>query len=318
MYITFVLSGNTAPGLLQYWKGIHSPDYYGGFNAALDFSEDADSNMSLILPTLKKSLVSATLFISHLDFEGGQTDLLPYHPNFKTEFKSPNMYTEAYDKFALSTIPWAPLQSAYNCQGCDIFIKLYDFNSTSDRELNGLASVLPTVISLGLMGYPFIVPGAIGGSKYLTSPSKDLYIRWMQLTAFFPVMHFSIPPHAYTSDIASQAKELFQLHKSLVVPEIEKILDDANGKLVPIVRPLWWYDDMDDKCIQSTDQFMVGTTILVAPILSEGGQQRDVYLPKGSWIDGNNQRVYQGPQTIYNYLAMDGTKLIIPYFLLQD
>jgi alpha-D-xyloside xylohydrolase len=44
---------------------------------------------------------------------------------------------------------------------------------------------------------------------------------------------------------------------------------------------------------------MFGAEILVAPILSEGGREREVYLPAGAeWIDAWNKTVHPGGQRI--------------------
>lgn len=45
------------------------------------------------------------------------------------------------------------------------------------------------------------------------------------------------------------------------------------------------------------DEFMLGD-LLVAPIVHEGQSQREVYLPKGNWIDLWSQKVYEGPEWI--------------------
>ena len=41
------------------------------------------------------------------------------------------------------------------------------------------------------------------------------------------------------------------------------------------------------------DEYMFGSQILVAPLL-ESGNSRDVYLPKGKWIDYQTGKVYEG------------------------
>lgn len=41
-------------------------------------------------------------------------------------------------------------------------------------------------------------------------PDRELYIRWLELSAFMPAMQFSIPPWAYDDEV-SQEKQL--MHK---------------------------------------------------------------------------------------------------------
>jgi alpha-glucosidase (family GH31 glycosyl hydrolase) len=58
----------------------------------------------------------------------------------------------------------------------------------------------------------------------------------------------------------------------------------------------------------------LGETILVAPIIEEGATSRDVVLPSGSWKDGNDGTVYEGPQTLKDYSAPID---VLPYFIKQ-
>lgn len=60
-------------------------------------------------------------------------------------------------------------------------------------------------------------------------------------------------------------------------------------------------------------EYLLGENILVAPIVDEGKVTRDVYLPKGRWRDGNDEKkIYKGLQWIQNYEApLD----VLPYFI---
>jgi len=52
----------------------------------------------------------------------------------------------------------------------------------------------------------------------------------------------------------------------------------------------------------------------VAPVIEEGKTERDVYLPAGTWKDGNSDQVYTGKQWIRNYAA---PLSVLPYFIRQ-
>lgn len=60
-------------------------------------------------------------------------------------------------------------------------------------------------------------------------------------------------------------------------------------------------------------EYLLGENILVAPIVDEGKVTRDVYLPKGRWRDGNDEKkIYKGLQWLRNYEApLD----VLPYFI---
>lgn len=59
-------------------------------------------------------------------------------------------------------------------------------------------------------------------------------------------------------------------------------------------------------------EYLLGENILVAPVIVENATSRDVYLPRGTWVDGNNGTTYVGPITLTNYPAPIE---VLPYFI---
>lgn len=59
-------------------------------------------------------------------------------------------------------------------------------------------------------------------------------------------------------------------------------------------------------------EFLLGDDIIAAPIVVENKVERDIYLPKGQWQDGNSNKVYKGPIWIMGYQAPLDT---LPYFI---
>jgi len=55
---------------------------------------------------------------------------------------------------------------------------------------------------------------------------------------------------------------------------------------------------------------MLGDDILVAPVVFEGAEERDVYLPAGTW-EAPDGTAYQGPTWLRNYPAPLN---VLPYF----
>ena len=46
-------------------------------------------------------------------------------------------------------------------------------------------------------GYSFVLPDMIGGNGYKGAPSRELYIRWLQVNVFMPAMQISYVPWMY-------------------------------------------------------------------------------------------------------------------------
>ena len=71
----------------------------------------------------------------------------------------------------------------------------------------------------------------------------------------------------------------------------------------PIIRALWWLDPDDSECLESDSQFLVGDSLLVAPVLEPGVRSRDIYLPQGNWEDVMNGVTIKGRRWLRNYKA---------------
>lgn len=55
----------------------------------------------------------------------------------------------------------------------------------------------------------------------------------------------------------------------------------------------------------------MGENILVAPVLQEGKMSRDIYLPRGEWVDQNGVS-HTGPIWLKDYPA---DLSVLPYFI---
>ena len=63
------------------------------------------------------------------------------------------------------------------------------------------------------------------------------------------------------------------------------------------MRPLVMEFPDDGKAVGLVDEWLMGTGLLAAPLLNEGGA-RGVYLPNDRWFEFGSTRTAQGPQTV--------------------
>lgn len=65
----------------------------------------------------------------------------------------------------------------------------------------------------------------------------------------------------------------------------------------PIIRPLWWIEQSEDS-LKIDSQFLIGDSILVAPVLDKDVRSRDVYLPGATdiWKNHATQETLKGGQ----------------------
>ena len=298
-----VVAGGEVAGLVKFNVGPRYSNFEQIYTSAIDFTRVTSPFDGLAF----------RLGVQHVTYAGAQVDLLPYKPHFSESYSSPNRY--ARDYLAAVEADWSNVMTSYRGQGARVFVQMYDSNSTTNRSSNGLESVLPNAFALGIMGYPYFVTSPICGAQYVSNTcTRNLFARWLQLVTFFPIMHLGILPSDVSSDLVSLTNRYVDLHRSQVVPEFERIQMNASAYLHPLVRPLWWHDPRDERCLTITDEFMVGDVYLVAPVLDDVSTQRDVYLPAGTWCDMNRPGTQLvGPRTITNYAAPYD---VIPYFKL--
>ncbi len=139
---------------------------------------------------------------------------------------------------------------------------------------------------------------------YGSLPPRELYVRWCFANALLPAMQFSIAPWQYdeaASEACRRALELRTAH----LPQLEALAHTAARTGEPIVRPLWWHNPDDPTCQWIADEFLLGNTTLVAPVLDAGAHSRPIYLPAGRWL-ARSQHVYSGPRWLVDHrVALD-------------
>ena len=204
-------------------------------------------------------------------------------------------YCDAYAAWAVAHGAYE-LRAASFAQHLGPVVRMMDKDSTWDAG-NGLASLVPTALALSVAGYPFVLADMIGGNAYGdTFPSAELFVRWVQLTAFLPLMQFSLVPwdERLAPDVPEITRRYVDVHQALV-PRILALVDEALTTGDPIVRPLFWRWPDHAEAFEIADEFLLGDDLLVAPVLQPGATTRDVWLPPGRWEDRVNGGVYEGP-----------------------
>src|SRR5690606_29636451 len=74
---------------------------------------------------------------------------------------------------------------------------------------------------------------------------------------------------------------------------------------MPIMRPLILEYPNDHHVYNLCDQFLVGSSLLVAPILRPSTETSVVYLPEGEWIDYWTGEQHAGGKYILAYAPLD-------------
>ena len=151
---------------------------------------------------------------------------------------------------------------------------------------DGLASVIPAALSLGMSGYG-LHHFDTGGytSLFGITRTEELLLRYAEFAAFTPMMrtHEGNRPgdnwQYYSSD---RTLREFARHSKIfhLLSNYTKVLVKENNELgIPVQRPLFMHYEADSKCYSIKYQYLYGTDLLVAPVYTEGVESWQVYLP---------------------------------------
>ena len=164
-----------------------------------------------------------------------------------------------------------------------------------------LRKLVPGMINLGLMGYPFSCPDMIGGGEFLSfenlpAVDQELVVRAAQVHALMPMMQFSVAPwRVLTPEHLAIVRRMATLHADHGA-DIVALAHDSARTGEPILRSLEYsYPNQGFGTV--VDEFLLGPDILVAPVVEQGARQRRLLVPPGRW-KGDDGVVVTGPSSI--------------------
>lgn len=275
----------SVPGLLHWWNGI---------GAAVDTTNP----LAAFWYRSRLETFIHDYNIDGLKFDAGELTYLPMGYHLHTlQDNSPDFYSMKYGEIAAGFGKLIEVRVGHRTQNLPIFVRILDRSSRWD-ENNGLRSVIPTTLTFGILGYPFVLPDMIGGNGFqlvvtengnssmpVGKPESELFIRWVQANAFLPAVQFSFAPWDIDNQTVNITRKVLQLRASMA-DYIVACAKEATQSGSPIIRPLWWVAPEDPIAQEIYTEFLLGDKYLVAPVLTpmDGSNGKHlVYLPKGIW-----------------------------------
>jgi len=168
---------------------------------------------------------------------------------------------------------------------------------------DGLASVIPAALSLAVCGHG-LHHSDIGGytTLYGMKRTKELFQRWAEFATFTPVMrtHEGNRPKdnwQFDSDQETLAHlaRMTQVFVALKEYRIQAVKTNAQEG-IPVMRPMFFSFEDDEPSWAIQDQYLFGSELLVAPVVTEGAITRRVHLPAllggQNWVHFWTQEVY--------------------------
>lgn len=154
--------------------------------------------------------------------------------------------------------------------------------------------------NLGMSGFSF-VGNDVGG--FGLDSTNELFIRWMQLGAFLPIFRNHSNAHTRRQEpwsFGSNTQEIVKKAIALryeILPYIYHLFYESSQTGLPIFRPMVMEFQDDRNVLNMVGQFMLGESLLVAPVVQEGEREKTVYLPKGNWYLYHTNKKFSGGKT---------------------
>ena len=293
----FLMEGRK-PAAVRWWNG---------FSALLDFTHP---NARAWFKEQLDGLVN-DFGVDGFKFDGGELEFYSQGYGAHDKTASSGDQVMAYAKYCLD-YPVCEYRNAWRFQGQPVVERLHD----KGHDWKELRKLVPDMIVGGLLGHPFMCPDMIGGGSWTAflpgAPfDPELFVRSAQVHALCPMMQFSASPWRVLD------KEHQQIVRNTVATR-QKFADRfvelarASGHTgEPMLRNLE-YNYPGQGYAAVGDQFMMGTGLLVAPVVEKGQTERKVVIPPGTWIADDGEKVV-GPKTITVKTPLSR----LPYFTLK-
>lgn len=223
-YLVKSLKGKNVEGEFKYLPGLTL--WWQGFEAGLIDFHSADA-AAWWYDRLFDLLCSTG--IDSFKFDAGEGNFLPkrYQRGNYNYAVSPNVYTFNYMHSASDFGNLVEVRTGAGTQWLPIFVRMLDKYSQWGY-LNGLKSLIPTLLQMSMVGYPFVLPDMVGGNGYVIPPGRELYIRWMQANVFMPAIQLSYTPWKYDEDVVIHFRDLIALHEEYA-PYIIELAKEATN-----------------------------------------------------------------------------------------
>lgn len=179
---------------------------------------------------------------------------------------------------------------------------VFPWSTDVSRSWGGLQPQVTIMLNSGLSGLGYMSHDVGGFAIDEAAPyDPELYVRWLQLGTFSPVLRTHAQRTAEPYNYPDQADIILPLIRERYrwIPYNYTLAWENASQGLPLVRPLNFYTPSDTRLDNISDEYLWGRDILVAPIMKQGAVEREIIFPEGLWVDYNHpSRLYHGGDTI--------------------
>ena len=155
------------------------------------------------------------------------------------------------------------------------------------------------------------------GGHCMGKKDDELYLRWVQLGIFSPVMRLHSTnnefagkePWNYSGHVERIAKDALRLRHKLL-PYIYTMNYRTYTECRAICEPMYYAYPEDENAYNCRNEFFFGTELIVAPITEHTSLKTNlagvkVWIPEGRYTDIFTGRIYKGNQFVEMYRDLE-------------
>lgn len=243
---------------------------------------------------LLRDLLKAGVGAIKVDF-GEDSPVRGVYASGRTGWYEHNLYPLRYNKAAADVTKEVTGESIIWARSAWAGSQRYPLHWGGDAEntYSAMAATLRAGLSFGLSGFTYWSHDAGG---FVNRAPRELYRRWLAFAALssHTRTHGAPPrePWEYDEAFVEEFRRTIEMRYALM-PYLLAQAKEASRLGHPLLRTLFFEFPDDPTSWLIEDEYMLGSSLLVAPLFAET-MERHVYLPPGSWIDYQSGRSYEG------------------------